>query len=173
MREDCTPEEIAWAAGLFEGEGSMALGKTYAAQLVLCMTDEDAVARFADICGCGQIYPYPGRRAGKDKPQWRWVAGDKRSVEDVLGALMPWFCARRAARAVELLERLSTVQIRGKDRTHCTHGHEYTPENTYWWGPRMTYRLCRVCMADRAERRKRAKEEAVVAALDGRDQLSL
>jgi hypothetical protein len=30
-------------------------------------------------------------------------------------------------------------------RTHCPHGHEYTPENTYWRTGKRTGRECREC----------------------------
>lgn len=41
-------------------------------------------------------------------------------------------------------------------KTHCKHGHEYTPENTYHYH---THRCCRACARDKAKRysaRKRA-----------------
>lgn len=43
-------------------------------------------------------------------------------------------------------------------RTHCTRGHEYTPENTYRFGP-AGHRLCRACHA-MLERNKRKKNRA-------------
>lgn len=36
-------------------------------------------------------------------------------------------------------------------RTHCIHGHEYTPENTVWHGPEHRWRRCLTCL--RARRR--------------------
>lgn len=47
---------------------------------------------------------------------------------------------------------------RGKARqTHCIHGHEFTPENTYLWSrkPGWVGRLCRAC-----NRRNAAKSKA-------------
>ena len=34
-------------------------------------------------------------------------------------------------------------------KTHCPKGHPYTPENTYFNGPRKTWRLCRTCQLNR------------------------
>jgi hypothetical protein len=43
--------------------------------------------------------------------------------------------------------------------THCKHGHEYTPENTYM-GPRkngQTFRVCRTCIRERQRARTRTR----------------
>lgn len=46
------------------------------------------------------------------------------------------------------------------DRTHCVHGHEFTPENTLWSTNRATgrqYRQCRACHRRRAREAARRK----------------
>lgn len=35
-------------------------------------------------------------------------------------------------------------------RTHCPHGHEYTPDNIYWGGPEKNRRTCKTCARARA-----------------------
>jgi hypothetical protein len=55
---DSVNPEIAWAAGLFEGEGSIThvYGRT---QLRIHMTDFEVLERFLEIIGAGRIYgPY-------------------------------------------------------------------------------------------------------------------
>ncbi len=37
-------------------------------------------------------------------------------------------------------------------RTHCSKGHEYTPENTYWRKDRPGHRMCRACNRAAQER---------------------
>ncbi len=41
---------------------------------------------------------------------------------------------------------------RGQDQTHCVHGHEFTPENTYWRRGYVARRDCRACTARRQQR---------------------
>jgi len=41
----------------------------------------------------------------------------------------------------------------------CKWGHEYTVENTRWWGPRERFRSCRAC-AREATRQHRARRQA-------------
>ena len=44
-------------------------------------------------------------------------------------------------------------------QTHCKHGHEYTPENTYWHphsdGNQTPVRRCRTCNRERVARQRR------------------
>jgi hypothetical protein len=52
--------EIAWAAGLFEGEGTIVIAgnngiKGCRIQLAVEMVDEDVVRKFARIAGFGSI----------------------------------------------------------------------------------------------------------------------
>lgn len=42
-------------------------------------------------------------------------------------------------------------------KTHCPRDHEYTPENTYLYGPHGRWRLCRTCLRDRARARYLSK----------------
>lgn len=46
---------------------------------------------------------------------------------------------------------------RNARKTHCIHGHEFTPENTYTC-PNTTYRECKTCMELRNERLKQARQ---------------
>lgn len=41
--------------------------------------------------------------------------------------------------------------------THCIHGHEFTPENTYRTGPDKRHRACRECARRRDRERRRGK----------------
>lgn len=47
-----------------------------------------------------------------------------------------------------------------KAKTHCANGHEYTPENTYRFGPSNEWRDCRQCINQRAKdyRQRKLKE---------------
>lgn len=42
-------------------------------------------------------------------------------------------------------------------KTHCKHGHEFTPDNIYWIGPEKTMRACKTCAIDRANADYRAR----------------
>jgi len=115
-----TPEEIAWAAGLFDGEGSIT-NTDRDLQLLLKNTDFELVERFERVVARGRVYgPYTHRPADRypRKPYWMWVAhGD--AAHDVVDLLGPWLsqrrCAQASARGVEVAgwrERQNSAESR-------------------------------------------------------------
>ena len=100
-------ENLAWAAGLFEGEGSFSLNRTgdnLRCQAAVAMTDEDTVVRFRDILGVGKVYGPYGPYAGSKKVFWRWHVYSAEHVQAVAAMLWPWLGDRRRTRATEVLQ---------------------------------------------------------------------
>lgn len=46
---------------------------------------------------------------------------------------------------LEVVTHLENVRRAAAVKTHCKNGHEYTEENTHWYGPDKTWRDCRAC----------------------------
>lgn len=159
-----TPSEIAWAAGLFEGEGTISSKpqgtRGSGAQLRLGMNDKDVVERFRKIVGCGGLYAHkPG--TGSTKPNWTWYVYDADKVTAILSAFLPFLGARRSAKAMEALEVTADIVAYAK-RTHCPNGHAYEGENlmieTIKRGDRQyEARRCRECRTEQARERARRK----------------
>jgi hypothetical protein len=91
-------EEIAWAAGLFEGEGSITQrGGMMVASLK--STDEETPLRFCRIVRGGTVYgPGPYRNKSADgfrrKPFWVWVA-ESVDLLETLRLVLPWLGIHR------------------------------------------------------------------------------
>jgi hypothetical protein len=102
-------EEIAWAAGLFEGEGCMTITGGQPVMRV-ASTDRDSTDRFYEIMSTGLI-----TRVHRESRTGYWVAY---GVDALLAIqlLVPWFGERRRARARELF------------------GNKYVPEGTRFHG---------------------------------------
>lgn len=115
------PAEIAWAAGLFEGEGCISHFRRAAGedlQIALVMTDEDVVLRFHEIVNRGKVYgPYhPPSHGDRRKQFWRWAAlGD--AAHDVLDLLGPWLMSRRALQAREHGVLLEPFPVKSLNRS--------------------------------------------------------
>ena len=106
--------DIAWAAGLFEGEGCFTRkrnGGRLVVAAALSMTDEETVRRFHQVLGFGTVYSLdpPSWRDGKRKPQWRWQTGREYEFRALVELLDPYLGERRWRRAHELLNDLGTI----------------------------------------------------------------
>jgi hypothetical protein len=108
--------EIAWAAGLFEGEGSICIFEQKhnvlpLIRLCLQMTDRDIVERFCRIMECGRVTGE--HRFGREhhKPTYRWHIGNRRDVERILLALLPYLGQRRTAKANEALAEIAKLDM--------------------------------------------------------------
>jgi hypothetical protein len=90
--------DIAWAAGIFEGEGCLNIPtrNPYGVRLMVKMTDEDVIARWADIMGAQMLGPYqPPAKHPTYKLQWEARISRWKMVLEAIDLLYPWMCARR------------------------------------------------------------------------------
>lgn len=102
-----TDVEIAWAAGLFEGEGCITAstrpdGYVRYVNLALTMTDLDVVEKFACIVGIESVKTYAGVYEGR-KIRHVWQTNKISEVLRVYNLLEPHLGPRRRARAHELI----------------------------------------------------------------------
>lgn len=96
---------IAWAAGLFEGEGSITTSRGRF-RLQIEMTDEESVRRFHAIVAAGRVYgPYTYTRPDGyiRNPVFQWKANGGEAAR--AGRLLrPWLGTIRRARLDEILQ---------------------------------------------------------------------
>jgi hypothetical protein len=155
--------EIAWAAGLFEGEGSFITGidrrgalrypRRYP-RVVIAMTDRDVIERFGRIMGFGnvQIRPfYPSQGHGY-KRLYEWKTGRFEYVQATVALFWPYLGERRKAKAREILLTASSATLNGAT---CKRGHPWTAETI---GKNGKARTCVLCRRARVRRRYQARK---------------
>lgn len=156
------PIQIAWAAGLFEGEGCISSTPKVGTRarnrvLALVMTDRDIVERFHRVVG--GVGTFRSRRLTNDKwkDQWEWRCTGWGEIVHVLTLLGPHLGERRSAAAAAMLA--SPPLGRGV-REHCKRaGHPFFgPEANYRISPRGA-KVCLTCQND-PDVRRRKKERA-------------
>lgn len=119
---------IAWAAGLFEGEGCFSYSsngrrpskenpeqRNYIARATLSMTDEDVVRKFHAVLGFGRTNP-KYKRPGKWKPVWTWCAAGHEKVQATIALFWEHLGERRKKKAREVLESAIKMYFRPKKR---------------------------------------------------------
>lgn len=105
--------ELAWAAGLFEGEGCFSLkaaGRTNlfpSPACIMASTDEDTVRRFQRAVGVGSVTG-PHRTGGANaaphfKPAWYWRTSGFPKTQAVVAMLWFGLGERRRATARRVL----------------------------------------------------------------------
>lgn len=99
-----TDVEIAWFAGIFEGEGCIATTRSKYPWLQVAMSDEDVIRRLHSVSGCGTVRALATRPGYK--PMWEWRAGKRTDVARLLCAMAPLLGERRRAKALEAADLL-------------------------------------------------------------------
>lgn len=102
-------EDLAWAAGVIEGEGSIYKSKRNPRswQISVGMTDLDVVERLCQITGLGKVAgPYVVERC---KPLWTWKVIRQGEVYALLAAVWTWLGQRRREKARQALAILPPV----------------------------------------------------------------
>jgi len=121
--------DVAWAAGLFEGEGSICCAQKYKAVrnvngerrksgfrwwLVMHSTDRDVIEKFFRVVACGKMYgPYQDKRSVDYKPQFRWATTTLDDSQSVLKRFYPFLGERRREKALQCLEAKYVREVRG------------------------------------------------------------
>ncbi len=112
-----TREQVAWAAGLFEGGGCFTISTTTSARAngkvgrtkqihsKIAMVDKEPIKRFRSIIGVGTIIhvkPFNPKHSW----QWQWHVGTLEGVRYVYLLLGSHLCKRRRERAEKLLKMM-------------------------------------------------------------------
>lgn len=104
--------ELAWAAGLFDGEGTATTCRGRP-RLAVQMNDEHSVRRFAAAIGTGRVYgPYvhAGRDGYTRQPRYVWLAeGDELTV--AAAALAPWLGVTKRAQIARIAKNVETGNV--------------------------------------------------------------
>jgi hypothetical protein len=124
------PLQVAWAAGLIEGEGCIqasvrsqtaSQGRYLHHRVRVVMADRDVVERLVAVFGIGKASPYFPKTGLGTKPLFRWDASRRADVIMVCDAIYPWMGDRRRA-AIDNLRRLliENPPVSGSERCRRT-----------------------------------------------------
>lgn len=101
-------EDVIWAAGLLEGEGTFVEKSSQPGYLeIQCnSTDKDVLDRLKQVFNLGKVYgPYKfaSDKLGK-KEKWTWKVNSSHQVLAIIFAIFPWMSVRRQFRMTELVK---------------------------------------------------------------------
>jgi hypothetical protein len=101
-------EEIAFAAGLFEGEGCFVSTKSgnrtrRRSQATINMTDREPLEHLVMATGLGRVTGPVAPRGSGIKPSYNWGVYTFEHVQALAAMFWPWLSPRRRARVQEVL----------------------------------------------------------------------
>jgi len=146
-------EELAWAAGLFDGEGWIGNHRRSTGRLqvrlVIPQIDRRVLDRFAAAVRIGKVFgPYDAKN--RVHKQFRYVVTHLPMVQAVIGQIWKFLApVKREQAAAALIAARPDAGVRGGNRQTCKRGHPFDEKNTaiyYQHGYRS--RRCRQCMND-------------------------
>lgn len=172
--------ELAWAAGLFDGEGHTRADFHSKSTTTLCpridvaQSDRFVLDRFRGVVGVGRVYgPYArkGDRA-HNKPKFNYIETEFEPVQAIIAMIWRWLSPMKREQAKIALRR--TIEMarvapgRQASRPTCKYGHPRTPENIHTFVGRAgyTYRQCRACSREKMAK-IRARKKLAEALLSG------
>ena len=104
-------EELAWAAGFFDGEGSTTLtaGKRRrdypTPKVSMAQTgSREELDRFVVAVGAGKVRG-PWLQPYNDKPRWFYQTTRAADAQAVIARLWPFLCSRKREQAADVLTR--------------------------------------------------------------------
>jgi hypothetical protein len=116
--------ERAWAAGFFDGEGTVSVGGGERPQPSMEIPQSsahgipDSLVRFKSVVGRGSITgPHPPRNPWARLPSYRWELGGHRNVEIVAGLLWLWLGSTKRSQIEWALSLVHAGLVRGAHRT--------------------------------------------------------
>lgn len=79
QKEVAAAADLAWAAGLFDGDGCVTTHPTSGLQVLMSKTDQEVLDRFCKVAALGKVYgPYsngPGKRQ-----RWQYQIADREDI---------------------------------------------------------------------------------------------
>jgi hypothetical protein len=150
VQDQPTAIDVAWAAGLFEGEGNLTLRGKSSAEAVIGMTDRDVIEHFLTVVGFGNL-TCERRSNPRHNNVYRWSASNATDVRILIEMFLPFLGERRRQRALEVLAFTENCPGARRTRTACRQGHPYNDTDTHTLPS--GYRVCKICRRERNRER--------------------
>lgn len=145
-----TTTDIAWIAGLFEGEGCIHIpSQRHGVSVRLKMADRDVVEALHALFPCPKIRVVKPHQP-HHKYQYEWCLTNGERIVRFLEIVLPFLKERRSKKAHELIAYIANRPGKGTfnaNKIECPKGHQYAPENVYFppSGINKGKRVCRTC----------------------------
>jgi hypothetical protein len=107
---DMTEAQVAWLAGVVDGEGYVCLQKRSSVQIRISQCDRRLLERIVEITGVGSIHR---QRAATEKHRAShvWTVGSDNAIE-LLRRMLPWLIVKADVAREAIGRRQFTIRLR-------------------------------------------------------------
>ena len=102
-------DRLAWAVGLYEGEGSASIGRNGTPVVCMGMTNPEAIYEFHKVVGVGKVYEFNSKPPRKKVYSWRTTRRDDIIYVLTLFLNTNLLSAARIIQARRVLERAQEI----------------------------------------------------------------
>jgi len=97
-----TDVELAWVAGILEGEGTFRVTDAGSTQVTAEMADLDVLQKIQRVLGFGTI-GNERKRGENRRTTWTFCVSGRRDIEQLLNAILPYMGERRTKQIATVL----------------------------------------------------------------------
>ena len=139
-------EELAWAAGFFDGEGNVCCTSNgprnrLKVAVQVNQTHKEVLTRFQNVVGVGAVYGPRPRKQANCNDVYQFHCSSFENVQQVIVRLWPWLSSVKRKQAHDAMQRV----LVWFNRTECYDGHDLTGDNAFI--VRNGGKRCRKCQA--------------------------
>ena len=145
-------QELAWAAGFFDGEGSTSYSnKKTLPCIAIGQADPFVLERFrAAVGGVGCVFgPYKRRKNPTWKDQWNYHAGKFEEVQAIIAVLWKWLSPLKREQASKVLLAYKAICREKPDMRRgqllCKRGHDLSDAAAIGHKANGSGRFCKIC----------------------------
>lgn len=149
-------EEVAWVAGILEGEGTFGFTDTYSPFIQIAMTDLDIIERVNNLLSNGEsnILVIDGVTSNH-KTQYKIKLHGEYSI-NWMKLILPFMGNRRTEKINEIFTKYYSKPRRAFGK--CKRGHDTTKEGSYYINYTTHGKTCKECLKITTQERKDKKE---------------
>lgn len=145
--EKWSKTDLAWFAGLFEGEGTLERRVRSGVKMSIHMTDEDVIRHVHELIGGSVYFGSRSKKNPNHQDIWIWQISSWPTILPLIAAMLPYMGQRRRANMDRILAEAAANPRRKGSYKPCDLDLGVSNAGYLWHQKRGLLPACESCMA--------------------------